>query len=1476
MTDVRRSRDLLAEHPGIHPLTPAQRGLWFLENFNPNSSFYIVGFGLRFTGALDVSALEAALADCVARQEALRARFITLDGRPYQVFVPDQPVHLPVVELSGVPAVQAHRQLRERFEELAGQPFDLTGEAPLRAVLVRLAPHRHALLLAIHHIVFDAWSTGVFLAQLGAAYTARSAGLHDEPVAPAAGFGAVAARQAARAGEWGAQAAGTTGPVRRWRDRLVGAPALDLPTDRHRPRWRGFAGGTVRAQVDADTTARLRAVAADLRVSPFTVLATAFNLLLAQLSGQDDIVIGVPLAGRDDPATHELVGFFTNTLPLRVDLHRVRSFRDAVQRHREPVLDLLASQHTPFLALVDELRPARAANRNPFFDVTFQHLPRPDEGMRFGEVTVELFGDEWHTAQFDLSCDVVDAPDGLGVVWEFSTELFSVRTIRGWLDQYLALLGQAADSPDTLPRMRGPVTEPAGAVRPDLATSAWTPDGLAGLVTARAAATPHAPALYDDGQALSYRELEDAASRLAGVLATRGVRPGDRVGVLAGPALTGPVALLAVLKCGAAYVPLDPQLPPRRAAGMLAAAGCRLLVCVPETRPLADRLGLPLVDASDPGAGDAAVGFDPPPVYPDTLAYVMFTSGSTGAPKPVMVPHRAALCLAVAAAEVYQLRPTDVVAQLASLAVDVSVEELFASWYAGAAVAIAPDALVDLTWFARRYRLTVLNMVAARWHEWVRELLDAELADPSGTTRPDHLLPEQVRLVVTGSDRLDPDRVRAWQDGPGRRVRLLNAYGTTETAVSSAWYDTADYPVDAEQARGVPIGGPLPHAVLHVVDEDLAPVPDGVPGELYIGGPGVALGYLDQPATTAHRFVPDPFAGESGARMYRTGDRVRRLPSGALDFLGRLDEQVKVHGHRIELGEVEAAAAGVPGVAEFVADTRAGTDGAPRLIGYVRPAPEPAAHTADAADRVEQWGALHDAELFNEVPPGADPALNSSGWLSSYSREPIPLDQMREWRDATLDRLRGYRLGRVLEIGCGTGMILLPLAPDAEQYTGVDVSPRALEYVERHLTPGLDGKVRLERAAAHELPDTPPVDLVILNSVVQYFPDLGYLEQVLEQAWGRLRPGGRLFVGDVRDLTTLRTFHLSVLLARGGYPDDPTALAHAVAERADSDSELCLDPRYFAALGELLPDLAAVDVQVKCGRADTEMNRYRYDVTLWRGPVPGRVADAAEPEPRDARTGAELAELINRHGADGLRVTGLPDRRIAADVAVAELLGGGARRVSDAVRAAAEQARDRPGPHPDEIRHLAARAGCAVAVRPAGHGLLAVEVADARQRPDLAPPARPGTLPDRTNLASQPLRAVRTARLAEAIRTRLRILLPEPMVPSRLVFVAELPRTSSGKVDRSRLPDPPRALDHTGQVPPRTELESTLCAVWEQVLGLDTVGVRDNFFDIGGDSIRWLQVVSRLARAGVRCTARDVFDHQTVEELARMLPDRAP
>jgi SAM-dependent methyltransferase/aryl carrier-like protein len=693
-------------------------------------------------------------------------------------------------------------------------------------------------------------------------------------------------------------------------------------------------------------------------------------------------------------------------------------------------------------------------------------------------------------------------------------------------------------------------------------------------------------------------------------------------------------------------------------------------------------------------------------------------------------------------------------------------------------------------------------------------------------------------------------------------VELHNLYGPTEAAV-----DVTYWPCVPGDPRGsVPIGWPVANTRIHLLDRWLSPVPIGVAGELYIGGIQLAHGYHRRSALTAERFVPDPLAGEPGARLYRTGDLARRLPGGAAEFLGRADCQVKLRGLRIELGEIENTLRAHPDVRDAAVVVN-GDDGEDRLVAYVVPE-ESAGGTDLSAEQVGQW-----EEVFGqayEQDAGHDATFNIVSWNSSYTGEPLPDEQMREWAGRTAERILALRPRRVLELGCGTGLVLFRVAPHCAGYVGTDISATGLAHVRRHLdTAGLP-PVELVRAPAHERGVVPAgsVDTVVLNSVAQYFPSIDYLAGVLEIAAEAAAPGGRVFVGDVRSLPLLAAFHGSVELSRASDDLPVPRLRRRVRQGMWQEQELTVDPAFFEALRHRIPRIGRVEIQLKRARHDNELSRFRYDVVLHLD-TQTRAGPCEEIAWRVPEAGLAVVEERLRAGSrNAVLVTGVPNARLTAEAVLgAALAGRDGTGTAGMLREAARAPRD-DAVDPDIWWEMGERLGVRTQVRWSAADPALCDVLFHPEDHAVSPwPAHAAPSPRH---GSRPLDHQLAQRLRPALRGYLRDRLPDYMIPSLFVPLAELPLTTSGKCDRNALPEPPPAVLEAAvdAVAPRTPAERTLAALWEEVLGVEHIGVTQNYFALGGDSIRGIRIVSRASHAGLRVTPRDLFRHPTIEEMA--------
>jgi amino acid adenylation domain-containing protein len=904
------------------PLSPEQARLLVLDRMYPGSTQYHMPVTFAVRGQFDIPAFTGALDALVARHESLRTVFRAHEGDFVQVVAAEARVDVRVAR--GTPASDVHAALLEDMLI----PFDLEHGPLLRCVLHAVDDGSHCILIVLHHIVCDGWSLEIMLREISASYRAALLGAVETPDPLPIQYPDYAVWQRDRldSGEY-------ADAIAYWRDQLQGVPILfPLPTDRPRPAVQSTAAGTVRLVIPADTRKRLAVVAQDHKTTAFTALFAAFNVFLYRISGQDDLVVGMPVSGRDHPDLQGMAGLLTNTLAMRISLSGDPTFDDLLDRVHGRLNEAQPYQDAPFGAVVDAVAPARELSYDPVVQVVFSYSADTELGLGLQGTDVEPIDLQWESAKFDLLLHVENQGDDLVALFIHRTDLLADGTVQHWARAFQKLLDSLLEQPDR------PITTVDLAPAEDRElmlrdwnrTAAAVPDRLApDLIADRAADHPDAIAVVCGEITLTYRDLIDRADRLAARLRKAGVGPDVPVALCLPRSAAMAVAALAVLRAGGAYVPLDPGNPPSRLAFMLANSGARLLIAAPGTADRTAGLGVPTLIVDDTAAGVVAeqdVPEDASDVLgvldvpsgsptrpgPDNLAYILYTSGSTGTPKGVAVEHRALANLASAVRRQFRITAEDRVLQFVSFGFDVAVSDLFFSWVAGAQLHIAgEDERLGDELYARlrdsRISYAFLPPAAA-------------MSLPC----PADALPD-LRILAVGGEACPPELVQRWAT-PSRQV--LDAYGWSEATV----YQTT---ADLQPGRPVQIGHPVANSQVYLLDERLRPVPVGVTGEIYGAGLGLARGYAGRPGTTAERFVANPF-GPPGSRMYRAGDLGRYTADGSLAFLGRVDRQVKIRGFRVELGEIETVMAGHPQI-EVAAAAVLGKEGDRRLAGYLVP-----------------------------------------------------------------------------------------------------------------------------------------------------------------------------------------------------------------------------------------------------------------------------------------------------------------------------------------------------------------------------------------------------------------------------------------------------------------------------------------------------------------------------------------------------------
>jgi amino acid adenylation domain-containing protein len=931
---ARGKRALLAEllrqrasRPIVAPTSFAQQRLWFLDQLEPGSPMYNISSAVRLEGAIDVDALQRSFEFLLRRHETLRTRFDFQDGKPVQVITPRFDL---VVECSEL----EEDSLRSVLEEEALKPFDLANGPLLRVKLLRLGAEDHVLLLTTHHIISDGWSMGVLIGELVSLYEAFSKGesmtLPELPI------------QYADFARW--QREWLTGDVLEkqlayWQKQLDDAATLQLPTDRPRPSIRSHHGARQNFTLPRELSESLIRLARSENVTLFMLLLAAWQTLLARYTEQTDIVVGSPIANRNRVETESLIGFFVNTLVLRTDLAGNPTFRELLGRVRSVVLDAQEHQDVPFEKIVEELQLERSLSHTPLFQVVFALHTAPAQNADLSGVKLTTLDVQRHTAKYDLMFEVFEHNGNINGSLEYSTDLFDDTTITRLLGHYAGLLSAIVENPDQrildLPFLSAAEERQLVYDWNEVAPHAEIEQSLHGLFEEQVQRTPGNVALVLESEVLTYRELNARADDLAQQLRDLGVGPETLVGIFMERSIEMVVAVLGILKAGGAYVPLDIEHPKERLAFMLEDARPPVLLT---QRRLVDRLpelttvkAVCIDERSSREGARVQITSGVAPLRPcgESPAYVIYTSGSTGTPKGVVVTHANVVRLFTATSKWFNFNADDVWTLFHSYAFDFSVWELWGALLYGGRLVIVPylvsrqpEAFYQLL---LKERVTVLNQTPSAF----RQLIQAE---QSGWPNASEAPPLALRFVIFGGEALELQSLGPWFERHGdERPLLVNMYGITETTVHVTYRPIRES--DLSTATGSVIGERIPDLQIYVLDAARKPVPIGVPGELYVGGAGLARGYLHRPALTAERFVVNPW-GEAGARLYRTSDRGRYLANGDLEYLGRVDRQVKVRGFRIELGEIEAVLAQHANVSESVVIAR-DEDGDTRLVAYV-------------------------------------------------------------------------------------------------------------------------------------------------------------------------------------------------------------------------------------------------------------------------------------------------------------------------------------------------------------------------------------------------------------------------------------------------------------------------------------------------------------------------------------------------------------
>jgi amino acid adenylation domain-containing protein/non-ribosomal peptide synthase protein (TIGR01720 family) len=1458
------------------PLTFFQEQLWFVDRLRGTVQYHMPHV-FRLIGPLNVDALQSAFREVVDRHEILRTVIREKDGKGYQLIMPPGKWTWQYILQEDI--LKQQLSVQQYIESFMNMPFDLAHDSMLRVCVIKLSEEQHMLVAVVHHIAFDGWSMSIMIAELTELYQSkianRPARCKELPV------------QYADYAIWQRKYQADEimhSKIDYWKQKLRNMEPLKLQTDYPRPAEQSIQGAVVTRILEKELRDALVELSQQQGVTLFMLLLAAFKVLLYRYTGQSDIYVGCPVAGRQRQEVEGLIGFFVNTLVLRSAVNGTNSFDTFLQQVKQTALDAYANQEVPFEKVVEVVGAQRDPGRHPLLDVNFQLINTPETGrLNLGDVEIKNEVDNDIKSRVDFSLDIKESQQGIHLQLLYCKDLYREETMSRMLDHYVNLLkGVLTDSSTALSQL--PMLTPSEQ-RQLLYTFNRPSDDktVLDLFEEQVLQFSDRVAVVFQHQQLTYEALNAKANQLALYIRKQGIREEEPVVVACKRSVECVIAIWAILKAGGTYVPVDDRYPDERIAYVLENTGCRL--CLTDTgfkqRTEALNRKVRFVDLQAEWElineatswGVENINYS----KPGNLAYIMYTSGSTGQPKGVMIAHHSLMNYLEFAKASYidpQSEGTGSFIHL-SMAFDASITALFVPLLSGKSIVISnaaeSSAVFDDENFIRYAPFDFIKLTPS--HLPLLEKIQQE--------QPDRVITN--RLVI-GGEALHGRHLHFLANAHPC-IDIINEYGPTEATVGCSVFRLTITREIIECNQPIPIGKPLNSNVsLYITDSNLGLLPVGASGELCIGGVQLARGYFNDEALTNEKFISNPFSRVAGSRLYRTGDTARWLPDGNIEFIGRADDQVKVRGYRIELGEVENTLNSFDAVAGNCVVAKQDEDGVNKLVGYYLPAYEALKQREKELyqEQVSTWKELYETEnIRNSEDTITDKEFDITGWNDSFTGAPIPTEHMREWLDDITRVILSEEPRRVLEIGCGRGLIYYQLAGRVQKYIGTDFSASSIGSVQRTIGEGKRnyGDTVLQVCTAHEvtLDNCEEVDTIILNSVIQYFPGEGYLSNVIDRCIGLLKGKGRIIIGDVRDCRLLKLFKTGIALEKVQEGAGMREFEWHVQQEMIKEEELCVSPAYFYLLKNRYAGITHVDIQWKQGQALNELSLYRYTVVLYVGIEREQVRPTwlSWNEMQDKQ---DIIQQLNK-GISTIALSDVPNPRLVKERAFEKSNAGSSMNTVRELHnylLEAEEACDEEDVIINSIMALARSKGYQCLLYPHADALkinvLITEVQQSLfvQQPDSAE-AVTGTSAVLTNL---PLFTDICSLLQKDIQVFLQNRLPDYMIPSDFYPVQYWPLTANGKIDRKFLSqlEEIRTGNNLDYQIPETPIEQQLTTVWMDLLHVRKIGRNDDFFELGGHSLLAIRVVSAIRKElQVEVSISDLFEHTTIANLAAFI-----
>lgn len=1440
----------------------AQERLWFLEQMNPGLPVYNMNVAVKINGMFDRITFQKSFDRVIEKQESLRTVFQIVEGEVYQNV--GKPYHLEI-EYQNMPGITRER-VEELFQKNVRVLFNITEGPLVRCMLIESGSKEFWCCIAMHHLITDGWSLGVLVKDIFTEYMSSLSGVslpHVEKI------------QYTDYTDWQFkkfERGAYQKDIDYWKKKLEGELTdLQLETDFPRKENTIHKGEKLYFTIDEELAVEIRHFDLSKGNTLFMNLLAIYKVLLFRYTQEEDIIVGSPIACRNQKEIEGIIGFFVNTMALRDTLTSQMTFHEVCDSVRNTALEAYSHQEYPFDKIIEKINPDRNLTDSPVFRtiMVLQNSPVPE--LKLKDLSMEPVEIHSGTTKFDILFTFYEECSTLKGAIEYDSKLFKKSTILRLISHYQSIAKSVLINPELkLKDIEFLTPEEDKQFGSKATEQLFKSSCIQEVFEEQVAKFPNRPALEFEDEIYTYSELNAAANKVASYLRKQGVRRNDLVGLYMDKSAEMLVGILAILKAGGAYVPLDPSYPSDRIHMMVEDADLQIIVTKESFVHTMEYPGVLLVCIEEKEIQNEVDKNLTLWNQKDDYAYVIYTSGSTGKPKGVLVTHKNVTRLFAATDQWFYFNETDVWTMFHSFAFDFSVWEIWGALLYGGKLIVVPY------WVSRSPEV-FYDMLAAKGITVLSQTPSAFKQILMVEEKMNRKNIGNLRYVVFGGEALNLEDLRGWFERHGdSKPEMVNMYGITETTVHVTY--RVIHKADLETSSGSIIGVPIKDLTLYVLDRYQCKVPWGVPGEMYVGGDGVTAQYLNREELCKERFIKNPFGIEDNDILYRTGDLAKINEAGDLVYMGRIDNQIKIRGFRIELGEIAAAAKSFPQVEDaFITDVKA-PSGDKNIVAFIVKKElnkqEKEEHINN--ETVDKWEMIFNT-YYEENSSIEDKSLNITGWNSSYDNGQIPLIEMNSWVKETVDEIKSLHCKKILEIGCGSGMLLCRVAQECDAYYGTDLSCKAIEYVSKELVEKNSqlGNVELFTAKADDfsIMQGKTIDGMVINSVIQYFPSQQYLIDVLKKTALQMNNQGKIFLGDVRNKDLLEEFIFDIEMFKANREITLDEIENDVKLKVQCDNELIISPAFFYELKNIIPSISHVEIRLKKSPYSNEMIRFRYDVVLYLGKHEYCVQDS-EIEWKDAKGNLDqVKQYLYSSKKKMLLVKNITNNRVSSLLQQYKMFQNRTTNNLEEILNNKEQ-EDIYAINPQTVIETFEQEGYQVKIL-----LFAKQekqyfnalIYDKALYPS---PIVPNERMEKQNiekLTTCPLNKQSFEVFQRELTQHMKKKLPAYMIPGEFIFTDKFPMTINGKIDKKKLSSLSSKKENRSlsYVPPRTETEKKIAEIWEELFDMRPIGIKDEFFEIGGHSMLATKLMFKLReRLAIDIPLKLIFQRDTIEALS--------